>query len=260
MTEETNNPTDTAQDNTAAEGSAETEKQDANADQTGNEDVKPDDNKSDEESSKTSDSKEDGDSEKKEEGDSKEDGEEETGAPEKYEAFDLPKGVTMSEEQFAETAEFAKSLNLTQEQAQQAVDYHNKVIERISEQAVEQAKQERLNQQEQWVKDVKTDKEIGGDKMNDKVDKAMRVLNAFSDKATDAAGKSVKGTNGEPMTKISVALAESGFGNHPEMVRTFSRIGELIGEDRFLSGKAPQGAPKSQADAMFPDHVEGVQT
>ena len=253
MSEETNNPTDTAQDNTAAEGSADTEKQDVNAEQTGKEDVKPDDNKSDEES-KASDSKEDGDSEKKE----KEDGEEETSAPEKYEAFDLPKGVTMSEEQFAETAEFAKSLNLSQEQAQQAVDYHNKVIAQISEHAMEQAKQNLVDQAKEWRQQVETDKEIGGAKMNDKVDKAMRVLNAFSDKATDAAGKPILGENKEPLTKLSVALAESGFGNHPEMVRAFSRIGELIGEDRFLSGKAPQGAPKTQADAMFPDHVEGV--
>ena len=159
----------------------------------------------------------------------------------------------MTDEQFAEVSEFSKSLNLTQEQAQQAVNYHNEVVGRVVGEVKAQAEQERADTQTQWENEVKTDKEIGGAAMKENLSVALKSLNAFSDNAVDATGKPVLDKNGLPVTKIAQALQESKFGSHPEMVRVFYRVGKLISEDSYLSGKAPTGAPKTQAETMYPD-------
>jgi len=235
MTEETITP-ETAQDDTTAEGSTDTAKESS-------EEVKPEGSETSEEGEKESESTDEEKSEEKEE----------SSAPESYEKFDLPEGVEMTDEQFTEVSEFSKSLNLTQEQAQQAVNYHNEVIGRVVGEVQAQAEQERADTQTQWENEVKVDKEIGGADMREKLGTALKSLNAFSDNAVDAAGKAVLDKNGLPVTKIAQALQESGFGSHPEMVRVFYRVGKLISEDSYLSGKAPTGAPKTQAETMYPN-------
>jgi len=233
MTEETITP-ETAQDDTTAEGSTDTAKE-------ASEEVKPKGIETSEEGEKESESKDE------------EKSEEESSVPESYEKFDLPEGVEMTDEQFAEVSEFSKSLNLTQEQAQQAVNYHNEVVGRVVGEVKAQSEQERADTQTQWENEVKVDKEIGGAAVKENLSIALKSLNAFSDNAVDATGKPVLDKNGLPVTKIAQALQESKFGSHPEMVRVFYRVGKLISEDSYLSGKAPSGAPKTQAETMYPD-------
>lgn len=238
MSDETSTP-ETAQDDTTAEGSTDTAKE-------ASEEVKPEGSETSEEGDKETEESEPTEEEKSE-------GEEESGAPDSYEKFELPEGVEMTDEQFAEVSEFSKSLNLTQEQAQQAVNYHNEVVGRVVGEVKAQSEQERADTQAEWVNEVKVDKEIGGADMREKLSTALKSLNAFSDNAVDATGKLVLDKNGLPVTKIAQALQESGFGDHPEMVRVFYRVGKLISEDSYLSGKAPSGAPKTQAETMYPD-------
>jgi len=242
MSDETITP-ETAQDNTTAEGSTDTATE-------ASEEVKPEGSEQSEEGDKETEESESTEEEKKEE---KSEEEEESGAPESYEKFELPEGVEMTDEQFAEVSEFSKSLNLTQEQAQQAVNYHNEVVGRVVGEVKAQSEQERADMQAEWVNQVKVDKEIGGAAMNENLSVALKSLNAFSDNAVDATGKPVLDKAGLPVTKIAQALQESGFGDHPEMVRVFYRVGKLISEDSYLSGKAPTGAPKTQAETMYPN-------
>ena len=242
MSDETSTP-ETAQDNTTAEGSTDTAKE-------ASEEVKPEGSETSEEGDKETEESESTDEEKKKE---KSEEEEESGAPDSYEKFELPEGVEMTDEQFAEVSEFSKSLNLTQEQAQQAVNYHNEVVSRVVGEVKAQSEQERADMQAEWVNQVKVDKEIGGADMREKLSTALKSLNAFSDNAVDATGKPILDKAGLPVTKIAQALQESGFGDHPEMVRVFYRVGKLISEDSYLSGKAPTGAPKTQAETMYPN-------
>ena len=245
MSDETR-PPETAQDNTTAEGSTDTAKE-------ASEEVKPEGSEESQQSSNDS-KPEDGEGDKEGEEDKEgEDDDKESGAPDSYEKFELPEGVEMTDEQFAEVSEFSKSLNLTQEQAQQAVNYHNEVVSRVVGEVKAQSEQERADMQAEWVNQVKVDKEIGGADMREKLSTALKSLNAFSDNAVDATGKPVLDKNGLPVTKIAQALQESGFGDHPEMVRVFYRVGKLISEDSYLSGKAPTGAPKTQAETMYPN-------
>ena len=147
MTEETSTP-ETAQDDTTAEGSTDTAKE-------ASEEVKPEGSETSEEGDKETEESESTDEEKSEE-------EEKPGTPESYEKFELPEGVEMTDEQFAEVSEFSQSLNLTQEQAQQAVNYHNEVVGRVVGEVQAQAEQERVDTQTQWENEVKVYNEIGG--------------------------------------------------------------------------------------------------
>ena len=49
-------------------------------------------------------------------------------------------------------------------------------------------------------------------------------------------------------------LAETwhvGLGNHPEVLRAFSKAGRAISDDEIESGKGPAVAPKSAAELIY---------
>ena len=141
------------------------------------------------------------------------------GAPEKYE-FTPAEGTQFDEQVIGAFSEIAKELNLTQEAAQKVLDKMAPAIQaRQSEQiaAVQSA----------WANQAKSDKEFGGDKLNENLAVAKKALETF----------------GSP--ELSALLNESGMGNHPEIIRAFYRAGKAISEDRFVGG----GASHSRNDA-----------
>ena len=141
------------------------------------------------------------------------------GAPEKYE-FTPAEGTQFDEQVIGAFSEIAKELNLTQEAAQKVLDKMAPAIQaRQSEQiaAVQSA----------WANQAKSDKEFGGDKLNESLAVAKKALETF----------------GSP--ELSALLNESGMGNHPEIIRAFYRAGKAISEDRFVGG----GAAHSRNDA-----------
>ena len=134
------------------------------------------------------------------------------GAPESYE-FQAIEGSDLDVDSVPVQAfsEVAKELNLTQEQAQSVLD---KVAP-----ALKQQNEEQINQlREEWVSSVKSDSEIGGDKLSENLGKAVRVLDAY----------------GTP--ELKSLLGETGLGDNPEVIRFLVRAHQDIGEDRFLTG------------------------
>ncbi len=108
----------------------------------------------------------------------------------------------------------AKELKLTQEQAQRIADLGVKQSERWA-----QAQQEVLQQAEtQWLEQVQTDKEIGGDKLQENVAVALKAIDTF----------------GSP--ELKAFLKESRLGNHPEMIRFAYRAGKAIADDSVVPG------------------------
>lgn len=135
------------------------------------------------------------------------------GAPEKYE-FQAAEGVELDTEALKEFEPVARELNLTNEQAQKLVDAYPKILAGVQQRQAE-AWQKTT---EQWAADVKADKEIGGDKLISNLSAAQRALDQF----------------GTP--ELKEYLNTTGLGNHPDLVKTFVKIGKAMSEDGMVTG------------------------
>jgi len=134
------------------------------------------------------------------------------GAPESYE-FQAIEGADLEIDSAPVQAfsEIAKDLNLTQEQAQSVLDKVAPALRQQNDDYINEVRSE-------WVESVKSDPEIGGDKLQENLGKAVRVLDAF----------------GTP--ELKSLLGETGLGDNPEIIRFLVRAHQDIGEDRFLTG------------------------
>ncbi len=132
------------------------------------------------------------------------------GAPEAYADFAAPEGLELDAEVLGDLKSVAKELNLPQEAAQRIVDLGVKLQQRSTEAWKAQT--------QQWAADVRNDKEIGGEKLAENLAVVKKVMTTFSSPAFDAL------------------LDSTGLGNHPELVKTFHRIGKAISEDGFVPG------------------------
>jgi hypothetical protein len=140
-------------------------------------------------------------------------GESETpeGAPDKYEfnskVADAPN--ELDPEVLTAFGDVAKELNLPQEAAQKVLDKVAPVIQAKQAKALEIAKAD-------WVSNSQADEEFGGEKLNDNLEIAKTALDAFGNDA------------------LKSLLVETGFGNHPEIIRFMYRAGKAISEDSYV--------------------------
>lgn len=148
------------------------------------------------------------------------------GAPEKYE-FQAGEGVELDTEALKDFEPVARDLNLTNEQAQKLVDAYPKILAGVQQRQAEAWQA----QTEQWAADVKADKEIGGDKLTTNLSAAQRALDQF----------------GTP--ELKEYLNTTGLGNHPDLVKTFVKIGKAMSEDGMVDG-SNQGQ-RSAAEVLY---------
>lgn len=148
------------------------------------------------------------------------------GAPEAYE-FKPAEGVELDTEALKDFEPVARELNLTNEQAQKLVDAYPKILAGVQQRQADawQATTE------QWAADVKADKEIGGDKLTGNLSAAQRALDQF----------------GTP--ELKEYLNTTGLGNHPDLVKTFVKIGKAMSEDGMVSGK--ENGQRSAAEVLY---------
>jgi hypothetical protein len=148
--------------------------------------------------------------------------------------FKLPEGVEFKGELFDELKTTAKELGLTQEQAQRVADLGAKQAQGFAAQLVEQQK----TLTAEWAQQTTTDKEIGGDKLPENLAVAKKALDAF----------------GSP--ELKTLLNQSGFGNHPDVVRFMVKAGKAISEDgKLITGSAAQAdrAAKPIENRLYPN-------
>jgi len=144
--------------------------------------------------------------------------------PESYD-LQMPEGVSLDAHAVDEFKAVAKELKLDQASAQKVADVGARMAQRQAEKHAEAV--------QSWVEQVKTDKDIGGDKLQENLGVARKALDTF----------------GTP--ELRDVLNASGFGNHPEVIRAFYKIGKAISEDRIVTGQ-PAGGQKDMAKTMFP--------
>ena len=155
----------------------------------------------------------------------------EAGIPERYE-LQLPKDSLLKQEHVDKVAAEAKARGLSNEDAQKLLERDNSVVSGY----LEQTKQNLTELSNKWVDQIKADKELGGEKFNENAELAKRVVGRF---ATDDFKK---------------VLSESGFGNHPELVRVFARIGRAMSSDKLvIPGSNVATKSKSMEDVFYGD-------
>jgi len=144
--------------------------------------------------------------------------------------LDKPEETQLSDADMERILANAKKEGLGKEAAQKIVSEADTVLKNYSERTT-QAHREIVNQ---WAKDTKDDKEIGGEKYAESVELARRVAHRFG---TEAFLKS---------------LNDTGFGNNPEVIRTFSRIGKMMSDDKvILDGTQSVQAGKKLEDVFY---------
>lgn len=152
------------------------------------------------------------------------------GAPDKYEAFTMPKGMEEDKALAEKFSPLAKKFNLSQAEAQELID-----INTASLQAHMDAQETAWTDlKAEWEKQTKTDKEIGGVDLEKNLAIAKTGLTKFGTKA------------------LSVALEAMGAGDHPEMIRFFYRVGKELAEDTATGGKGAK-ANLTRAQILYPN-------
>lgn len=145
--------------------------------------------------------------------------------PEAYE-FTMPEGVELDKAAADEFSAVAKELKLDNATAQKVADVGARMAQRQAEQHAKLV--------ESWVEEVKTDREIGGDKLDENLGIARQAMDAF----------------GSP--ELKELLNRSGLGNHPAVVKAFYNAGKRISTDRMVTG-TPRGGDTDTAKKLFPN-------
>jgi hypothetical protein len=146
-----------------------------------------------------------------------------------YADFNVPEGATIDEKVLGEATSLFKDAGLNQEQAQKFIDLHAGLVQAGSTGQVEAFDQMKND----WREQSASDKEFGGDKFDESVGLARTAIEKF-------------GTPG-----LSEILSDTGLGNHPEVIRFMTRVGELTKEDVPGNGN-PSAAKKDHVSILYP--------
>ena len=151
-------------------------------------------------------------------------------APEKYELA-LPKDSLLPKERLDKISAFAKEKGLSNEEAQVIVDRESEAVaeDRQSQKAAF------VTMNNGWLEELKADKEIGGDKLDENSEQAARVIDTF----------------GTPEFKKE--LMDSGMGRHPGLFRMLVKIAGSMKDDKFIPpGAQSEEKKKSLVDKFYP--------
>lgn len=147
-------------------------------------------------------------------------------------AYDLklPDGSLLTATDLEEISSYAKEKGYTQEQASELMTREHLAVSEYHE-----AQQELFKAKtDEWKKAVSIDKELGGDNLAKSAEFAYRAVERFAS------------------PEFKAELDKTGFGNHPEVVRMFSRIGRAMSDDKIIGNGAPPTEKKSMEDIFYP--------
>jgi hypothetical protein len=131
-----------------------------------------------------------------------------------YEDFTIPDKMELDEGLVGSATEKFRALDLTQEQAQGAVDIYSEQLKHFAEQ--------HTNQISEWQSESRSDSEYGGTAFNANIGIAGKAIDQFGD-------DDLKGM-----------LNETGLGNHTALIRFAWKIGQSLSEDNVGMGNATQ--------------------
>jgi len=160
--------------------------------------------------------------------------------PESYE-LTAPEGMTIDPDLLAEATPIFKEAGLTNDQANAILPVAKSLMTKTQDATVQSMIDAGNQQRKAWLDAAKADEQIGGNKWDASLDSAATAL--------DALGY----PEGSDFRKT---LNETGFGNHPEMIRIFARLGSMVGEDGdFVRPDAGAQVKPSREEVLYPNDV-----
>lgn len=162
-------------------------------------------------------------------------------APEKYEAFTLPEGMSLDEEALAKATPILKEFGLNQEKAQKLVSLYADLTKATVEGAQAQAVSQHKQLISEWTAKVKAHPEFGGDKLPQSKAAAIKAINTLAGSAQEAA-------------ELRNMLSEWGISNHPALFGLLVRAGTKLSEDTMVTSDAASQAsePKKPWELLYP--------
>jgi hypothetical protein len=149
--------------------------------------------------------------------------------PEEY-TFTAPEGSQLDTELMAKVVPVFKEAGLTQAKANQLTELFGKEILPTIQRRQEAAWKAEVAG---WAEATKKDPEIGGTKFEASVANAARAVNTIN-------------------PGLTAVLDKYGLGNHPEMIRAFSKVADLMAEDTISTQRKNEQTGKTVAERMFP--------
>lgn len=142
--------------------------------------------------------------------------------------YKMPEGVQLNQTAADKLTAFAKENGIAPEKAQMLAD--------IGAQMVQHQREAHAQTVKTWIDQVKTDKDIGGDKFEASLATARSTIESF----------------GTP--ELKDVLNATGLGNHPAVVKFFYEVGKRVSQDEHVTGNSsPNRGEKDPAKIMFPE-------
>lgn len=165
-------------------------------------------------------------------------------APEIPEAYDLtaPEGMTIDPALLEEATPIFKEIGLSNEAANKVLPLAQSLMTKSHDAAVQSMIDAGAQQRKAWLDEAKADPDIGGGKWDATLHSAAKAL--------DALGY----PEGSP---FRAALTETGFGNHPEMIRAMAKVGAMVGEDGDFVRADAGTAVVDTLSEMYPNNRRG---
>lgn len=151
--------------------------------------------------------------------------------PEAYK-LTAPEGYPITAEALEGLNAVCKSAKLSKEQGEAVLKY----MQGNYSTAMAAMQAQRQEMTAQWLADARADKEFGGDKFDANLADARKALTQFD-------------TDGD----IGKMLNETGYGNHPAILRIFARVGKALGEDNLHGKGGGEAAEKPLAERFYPN-------
>jgi hypothetical protein len=130
----------------------------------------------------------------------------------------LPDNSPLTQEDLDGLLKEAKESGLSEEQAKQALQETDQVARTAQARLVQKQTENLKAMVTGWKEAVKKDPEMGGENLAATAIKASRAFKAVASPA------------------LQLFCEQTGYADHPEMVRMMLKVYELIGEDKFIRG------------------------
>lgn len=158
-------------------------------------------------------------------------------APERY---DLTlEGFSIDPDLVQNADPVLREIGLSNEAANKLLPVARDIMARTQDMLTRQIQDAAAIQKKAWYDAFVADPEIGGGRRSETEHLAAKALDALGYR------------DGHPFRQ---ALNDSGFGNHPDMIRAFRRLGEVIGEDgTFVRPTAASGRSRPVWERLYPD-------